>query len=99
MAPVCPNLTPAGPQAPSSPHWRRDVPFEDVVQFIRDHGYREVFEPTGKEMTYLDIGGWKYWTMGAPLPETILINRERIAGELVTTGRDGKRVDSPSCSD
>ena len=28
------------------------------------------------------MGGWRYWTMGAPLPETILINRARIPTEV-----------------
>jgi hypothetical protein len=25
--------------------------------------------------TYLEIDGWDYWTMGEPIPETVLINR------------------------
>ena len=28
--------------------------------------------------TYLEIGGWDYWTMGAPIPETTVINRARL---------------------
>lgn len=52
-----------------------DVPFEAVVQFIRDYGYRERFKPTGSVFTRLNVNGKKYWTMGAPLPTTILINR------------------------
>ena len=27
---------------------------------------------------YLIIDGWKYWTMGAPIEETIIINRAEI---------------------
>lgn len=66
---------------PEIPHWytlrkrwAADLPpFEDVVQFIRDYGYREKF---GRNwFTRLDINGLKYWSMGAPLPITILINR------------------------
>ena len=28
--------------------------------------------------TYLEIDGWEYWTMGEPIPETVLINRARL---------------------
>jgi hypothetical protein len=57
-------------------HWAQPVPFESVVGFIREHGYREQF---GKSWyTRLDINGLKYWSMGAPLPATILINRAKI---------------------
>ena len=28
--------------------------------------------------TYFDHDGWTYWTMGAPLHETVLIKRERM---------------------
>ena len=66
---------------PQHPHWytrRRewgnDEPqFERVVQYIRDHGYDETFK--GRAYKMLAINGYKYWTMGAPLNETILINR------------------------
>lgn len=47
--------------------------FEWFVMFIREHGYREEF--WGKAHTYLNIDGKKYWTMGASLKETIIINR------------------------
>ena len=49
--------------------------FDAAVVFIREQG--EV-RPWGKYVhTYLDHDGWTYWTMGAPVPATILINRER----------------------
>ncbi len=53
--------------------WRGPLPFEAVVQFIRDHGYQEQFH--SKTFTRYNVGDYKYWTMGAPLAETILINR------------------------
>ncbi len=57
-------------------HWTGDIDFEDVVQYIRIHGYKEKF---GKYWyTRLDINDMKYWSMGAPLPITILINRAYI---------------------
>jgi len=34
---------------------------------------------------YLDLNGWQFWTMGAPVPETELINRARLT---VTTPYD-----------
>ena len=68
---------------PSCPHWytlRKDwddeARFEAVVQFIRDHGYAERFGRS--RFIRLNVNGWKYWSMGAPLSETILINRALI---------------------
>lgn len=66
---------------PEHPHhytlrkrWSPELPpFEDVVQFIRDRGYREQFGRSYYRR--LDVNEHKYWTMGAPLPVTILINR------------------------
>ena len=62
--------------------------FEEAVAFIRAYGERRKFEPTGKCSVYFDIDG-RQWTMGAPIDETIIINRawwdwrERLArGEL-----------------
>lgn len=47
--------------------------FEQFVMHIRHHGYRERY---GKNWYIrLDLDEWKYWTMGAPLKSTILINR------------------------
>lgn len=54
-------------------NWTSALDFEEVVQFIRDHGYREKFQRTW--YTRLNVNGLKYWSMGAPLPATILINR------------------------
>jgi len=39
-------------------------------------GYHQKWGKT--TYTYLDIDGWQYWTMGAPLDKTILINRAAI---------------------
>ncbi len=49
--------------------------FERVVLHIRQVGYHKKW---GKTIyTYLDIDGWQYWTMGAPMEATILINRAK----------------------
>lgn len=64
---------------PSHPHWyalrakSHPVEFEHAVMFIREFGYNEPWG--GRVYTYFDHDGYAYWTMGAPLTETILINR------------------------
>ncbi len=70
---------------PETPHeyiLRREThdkaAFEKFVMHIRHHGYQQTFR--GVSYTYLDVDGWQYWTMGAALEETILINRAQIGG-------------------
>ena len=50
--------------------------FCKFVQHIRENGYVETF--MGKDYTYFDVGDYKYWSMGAPVDQTILINRTRV---------------------
>ena len=50
--------------------------FKRVVIHIRQFGYKADYR--GTTYTYLDIAGWQYWTMGAPLSQTILINRAKL---------------------
>ena len=49
--------------------------FERLVKHIRSHGYEGRFYQ--KAITYYEEAGLVYWTMGAPLAETIIINRCR----------------------
>ncbi|MDO8722517.1 MAG: hypothetical protein Q7J31_09860 [Syntrophales bacterium] len=49
--------------------------FLQLVHHIRANGYEGKFYWTS--ITYYDDGGLVYWTMGAPLEETIIINRCR----------------------
>jgi len=49
--------------------------FEHLVDHIRSNGYEERFY--SKKITYLEDDGLLYWTMGAPLKETTIINRCR----------------------
>ena len=49
--------------------------FEGAVAFIRAHGECRRFEPTGKCYDYLDVDGRQYWTMGAPVEQTVILNR------------------------
>ena len=54
---------------------QEQVIFEEAVVFIRANGESRKFEPTGKTSIYLDVDGRQYWTMGAAVEETIIINR------------------------
>lgn len=47
--------------------------FEDAVKFIRRAGFKEKFR--GREYTYFKHGSYKYWTMGNPIDQTIILNR------------------------
>jgi hypothetical protein len=49
--------------------------FVRLVEHIRAHGYEGHFYQ--KAITYYEEAGMVYWTMGAPLAETIIINRCR----------------------
>jgi hypothetical protein len=60
--------------------WRPEwVPhFEWFVNFIRIYGDERPFYRV--KYIYLEMDGYKYWTMGAPIPETTVINREPLGG-------------------
>jgi hypothetical protein len=70
---------------PTNPHfyslrkWCDSTEFEDVVRFIRDKGFKVTF----KRWPYIvyDADGWRYWTMGEPVPEVTLINRRIVPEE------------------
>ena len=77
------------PQQPHEYTLRAESPdeklFERVVLYIRQFGYKAKYGSA--TYTYLEIDGWKYWTMGAPLGptgeydpkiHTILINRAKL---------------------
>lgn len=53
--------------------WSNQDEFFTCVELIRKYGYEQKFY--GKTYIYFDIGDYQYWTMGAPLDKTILINR------------------------
>ncbi len=66
---------------PQNPHhyalrdkWIGDYPFDQAVEFLRSNGYRETYQ--GRPYTQINVNGHFYWTMGAPIPATILINRK-----------------------
>ena len=51
--------------------------FERFAQFIRDYGWDAIFGKDRKPKQYYSIGEYYYWTMGDPIPETIILNRAR----------------------
>lgn len=55
--------------------WRpeSDSDFVRFVELIRTYGHPENFY--SKTYIYLHLDGLKYWTMGSPMNETIIINR------------------------
>ncbi len=49
--------------------------FVQLIEHIRSQGYEGTFYRM--KITYYDEDGLTYWTMGAPIEETIIINRCR----------------------
>jgi hypothetical protein len=74
---------------PRSPHWytvreRRPDLLEDFLAFVvrirRDGVIKPYRSPPAKPTyhhTYVEIDDWKYWTMGAPVLITTVIDRAR----------------------
>jgi hypothetical protein len=64
---------------PETPHeytLRRQhdpVVFEAAVRFIRERGYQARWGRATR--TYFNLDGKKYWTMGAPVEQTVVLNR------------------------
>src|SRR5665647_923297 len=61
---------------PENPHeytlrklWQDDAAFVRAVEYIRQFGYRTRFR--GRPYTQLNVNEHFYWTMGAPVGETI----------------------------
>ena len=50
-----------------------EILFVELVLHMRKYGYEGRFYT--KTITYFDQDGYTYWTMGAPIEETIIINR------------------------
>jgi hypothetical protein len=44
-----------------------------VVVYIREHGYEDTFGK--RKFKYLDVGPFRFWTMGNPLDDTTVLNR------------------------
>ncbi len=61
--------------------------FERVVKHIRSNGYEGRFYQ--KKITYYEEAGLVYWTMGASLNETIIINRCRKEASFEYRSKNG----------
>lgn len=99
---------------PENPHWYTlrktwadDAAFVRAVEYIREVGYIEVYKKS--KYTMLNLNGFKYWTMGAPInkkdgsPCTILINRAAIDEpadyDLIADRYDGLFADAESAAE
>lgn len=54
----------------------RNEVFEAAVRYVREHGRMERFR--GRPYRTWYFGEHKYWTLGAPLADTILVNRKAL---------------------
>lgn len=61
-------------------NWSSNELFDAVVVYIREHGQKEYWDSGRRKYPriYYYADGYKYWTMGAPIDETILINRAKL---------------------
>jgi hypothetical protein len=95
---------------PRWPHWytvrswtpAHEREFLEFVTLIRELGVQKPWPPTlipvRRRNTYLERDGWEYWTMGAPVEETI--NRckpgwDRPPGEPDPADETGPEVSRP----
>ena len=62
--------------------------FEKMVHHIRQHGFDGRFY--NRVLTYYAEDGLLYWTMGAPIEETTIINRCKEEGSYENRLRNGK---------
>lgn len=58
-----------------------DDEFAWFAEAIRQYGYTRRWTPKGKAFKYVNVDGWRYWTMGNPIPETTILNRAPISRE------------------
>lgn len=69
------------PQNPHEYALRRNTPlhrtFDQAVRYIREYGAVEMFQERPYKMLYT-ADTYKYWTMGSPMWDTILINRKAL---------------------
>lgn len=70
--------------------------FIQLVQHIRTYGYEGNFY--SKNITYFDEDGMVYWTMGAPIDETTIINRCKKEESYGYRLKHGNLPESRDCS-
>ena len=66
--------------------WRPDATndFEMAAAGIRRFGYPQAFYES--TFVYFDLDGLKYWTMGNPLSETTVLNRDSVENRFDAPG-------------
>jgi hypothetical protein len=52
--------------------------FDEFVRIIRLCGYRRNYAQMRTALTYMNVDGYRYWTMGEPVPQTTIINRTKV---------------------
>ena len=67
--------------------WVERQLFETLVRHIRQHGFQGRFYQC--VLTYFAEDGFLYWTMGAPVEETTIINRCKEEGSYENRLRNG----------
>jgi hypothetical protein len=67
--------------------------FEAMVMTIRARGFADRFGR--RTFVYLALDGFRFWSMGNPLPETTVLNRARIDAEGRLIREDGTLLRSP----
>lgn len=73
--------------------WNHSIPFSDIVEFVRECGTpRKWFRAT---FVYWKLGFHEYWSMGAAIDETTLINRAYV-GKALSISLDGCFVSASS---
>jgi len=87
--------------AKTMPEWKHeylvrervdDGLFVELVDHIRKNGYEGKFYT--QAIVYYDQDGMTYWTMGAPVHETIIINRTEKENTYEERLRNGTLPDS-----
>jgi hypothetical protein len=56
--------------------WEGDLPWENVVQYLRDHGRVAYFGKSRSKRHYWSYAGKRYWSLGWGLSVTAIINRD-----------------------
>jgi hypothetical protein len=56
--------------------WEGDLPWENVVQYLRDHGRLGFFGKGRLKRHYWSYAGKRYWSLGWGLSVTAIINRD-----------------------
>ena len=75
--------------------WMPDDPdnrdFDRFVVSIRRFGYADFYYQV--RHLYWAVDGSKYWTMGWPIPETVVVNRALIDGAEPWKGQSGPSIE------